>query len=56
MKGEKSYIYSCEDAAQQVPMSSVCLSVCLSSMLKFFHSVQHQQLAFLAAKTQLNKS
>ena len=30
-------IFSCEDTAQQVLMS-VCLSVCLSSNLKFFHS------------------
>ena len=32
--------FSCEDAAQQVLMSSVCPSVCLSSMLKFFQCVQ----------------
>ena len=32
---DDSYLFSCEDAAQQVLMSSVCPSVCLSPNLKF---------------------
>ena len=36
-------VFSCEDAAQQVLMSSVCLSVCVSPELKYFHIMQSLQ-------------
>ena len=29
-KSENNHVFSCEDAAQQVLMSSVCVSVCVS--------------------------
>merc|ERR1712179_534874 len=39
----RGLFFGCEDAAQQVLMSSVRLSVCLSTNLKFFHSMQSGQ-------------